>query len=167
MVGEMSDEESPGGCSAVWIVVAVLGVLLALGVLALFAAFFLVKAAPVAAPTVKPPPIPPQTLVVPVDATPVTTVPVKLELTGTGEGGTWYTLDGAIYEGDAQCREALAALAAEAAKSGRKLATTVEAVSNAGITDRALAAARKLCLDAGALVVESTPPPGAGKEKAP
>jgi len=164
-VGEA--DTSGQGLPVGWIVAAVIGSVLAvLGLLAV-AGVLLLKV------TAAPPAAAPVTVVAgpieekptdgggdaPADAPTGASETVTLELTGTGERGTWYTLDGAIYEGDEALQGALADLAAGATKAGRKLAVRIAVVDTAGITAEAVAAARKICADAGAEVL---PPAAAG-----
>ncbi len=79
---------------------------------------------------------------------------VTVGLTGTGDGGTWYTVDGDIREGDVELSEVVTELVAEARKKGQPLIVKLEATEDAGITERALEAAGKVCEAAGARLAE-------------
>jgi hypothetical protein len=87
--------------------------------------------------------------------TPAKAATVTVKLTGTGEGGTWYTVDQDIYEGDAALREAMRELVADAKKRGGKLWVKLEVVPDAGVTPKALEAARGICAEAGAGIAPS------------
>lgn len=79
-----------------------------------------------------------------------TKLEVTVQLTGTGLGGTRYTVEGDICEGDAALNELMEELADDARTDGRELVVKLEVAPDAGITDKALEAAREICRKAGA-----------------
>jgi hypothetical protein len=80
---------------------------------------------------------------------------VLVNLTGTGDGGTWYMIDGDICEGEEALKDVLAELRAEAQKAGKNLAVKIVANPDSGISKKALNTAARTCLSAGARLIIS------------
>jgi len=80
-----------------------------------------------------------------------------VQLTALGEGGTWYTIDGDIREGDTKLSERIGELVGEARKEGKRLVVKFEVAEGAGITGAHLTQAGKVCAAAGAEIEKKAP----------
>ncbi|MHC4914623.1 MAG: hypothetical protein ACYTGB_03945 [Planctomycetota bacterium] len=165
--GENGGAGTGGGAGCV-VAAAVVGGVLLLGALAAVVLLFLAakytaEAVPDKTLTAPPPPS-----VAPAPPAEVCAV----RLTGVGDGGTWYTVDEEIHEGDEALGEAVRELAAEAKRTGKGLTVRLEVQPDAGVTARHVRAAAEACRAAGAEVEmpgkasggSATPGKGAGEE---
>ncbi len=141
----MTDEASGKGKGMGCVIAIVVGLILVLALVVgagVAGYFYWMKSST----TVGPEPIPGTGPARPGD----TKLEVTVQLTGTGLGGTLYTVEGDIREGDVALKELMEELAAEAGKNDRELVVKLEAVPDAGISDKAVEAARDICRKAGA-----------------